>query len=475
MSVIRSINASITVERPLDEVFDFFSRPENLGRITPPELAFELTSDDIRMRRGLRIDYRIRPILGLPARWQTLITAYEPPHRFQDTQLRGPYRRWEHTHTFEAAADGAATVIRDSVSYQLPLGALGDAFHDRLVRTALERIWSYRAWAIREIFAPAGQTDEPMAVGVAGGTGFVGGAIAAELRRRGHTPVVLSHHGEASRGPLPDDVEVRPADVRDAASLAQPLRGLDALVIALAFPNSPMENPRRGNTFMDVDAGGTEHLVAAAAEAGIRRLVYISGAGADPDAHEVWFRAKARAEAAVRASGIEHTIIRPTWIYGPRDAALNRFLGFARALPLVPMTNAGRQQLAPVFIGDVATLVTDALTDPAGANQVFELGGPETLPMREIIHRALRVAGVDRPLLAGPTALIKAGALPLSLLPSPPLTPDAVDFINQPATVDLQPLLDRMPRRLTPLDEGLASYLGPDAIGPVQFGESMAA
>jgi NADH dehydrogenase len=470
-----TIQTDATVGRPIDEVFDFFSRPENLGRITPPELAFELTSDDVRMRRGLQIDYRIRPILGLPARWRTLITAYEPPHRFQDIQLRGPYRRWEHTHTFTPTEDGRGTVIHDAVTYQLPLGALGDAFHDRLVRTALERIWSYRAWAIREIFAPAGETPEPMTVGVAGGTGFVGGAIAAELRRRGHRPIVLSQHGEAARGALPDDIEVRGADVRDPATLAEPLRGLDALVIALAFPNSPMENPRRGNTFMDVDAAGTEHLVAAAAGSGIRRLAYISGAGASPEAPEVWFRAKARAEAAVRASGIEYTIIRPTWIYGPRDAALNRFLGFARALPMVPMTNGGRQQLAPVFIDDVAALVADALGDPAAVNQIFELGGPETLPMREIIHRALRIAGIDRPLLPGPTPLIKAGAVPLSLLPTPPLTPSAVDFINQPATVDIQPLLARMPRRLTPLDEGLASYLGPAAIGPVEFGRSKAA
>jgi NADH dehydrogenase len=163
----------------------------------------------------------------------------------------------------------------------------------------------------------------------------------------------------------------------------------------------------------------------------------------------------------VRGSGIGFSIIRPTWIYGPRDVALNRFLGFARALPAVPMTNRGGQLLAPVFVDDVASLVADALTDPAARDQVFEIGGPETLQLREIIHRALRIAGLDRPLVPGPTPLIKLGAVPLSWLPSPPLTPGAVDFINQPATVDTAPLLARMPRRLTPLAEGLASYLAP--------------
>lgn len=461
MTTVRSIRASTIVARPLEEVFGFFSQPMNLGRITPPELDFRLVSDDVRMRNGLHIDYRLRPILGLPARWRTLITEYEPPHRFRDVQLRGPYRRWEHTHTFTAVDDG--TRIDDAVSYQLPLGALGDLFHDRLVRPALERIWSYRAWAIGRIFEPAGSTEQPLTVGVAGGTGFVGEAIAAELRRRGHRPVVLSRGGEAARGPLPDDVELRSADARDPDTLAPSLRGMDALVIALAFPHLPMESPRQHNTFMEVDAAGTEHLVAAASTAGIQRLVYISGAGAAPDAHEIWFRAKARAESAVRRSGIGFSIIRPTWIYGPRDVALNRFLGFARALPAVPMTNRGRQLLAPVFVDDVASLVADALTDPAARDQVFEIGGPETLPMHEIIHRALRIAGLDRPLLPGPTPLIKLGAVPLSWLPTPPLTPGAVDFINQPATVDTAPLLARMPRRLTPLAEGLASYLAPAA------------
>ena len=110
-------------------------------------------------------------------------------------------------------------------------------------------------------------------------------------------------------------------------------------------------------------------------------------------------------------------------------------------------------------------LAADSLVADEAAFQVFELGGPETLPMREVIARALRAAGLRRPILPGPTPLIKLAAAPLQLLPEPLLTPDAVDFINQPATVDLAPLLERMPRRLTPLDEGLATYLPPEA-GP---------
>jgi NADH dehydrogenase len=131
----------------------------------------------------------------------------------------------------------------------------------------------------------------------------------------------------------------------------------------------------------------------------------------------------------------------------------------------VPLTNTGGQSLAPVFVDDVAVLAADSLTSHDAAFQVFEVGGPETLSMREIVRRALHAAGLSRPIVPGPAPLIKLAAAPLRLLPEPPLTPDAVDFINQPATVDLGPLLERMPRRLTPLDEGLATYLSPES-GP---------
>ena len=459
---IHTITAGQVVPRPLEETFAFFAEPANLARLTPPGMGFDLLSDDRRMRAGLRLDYRIRPLLAIPLRWQSEIDAWDPSHAFHDVQTRGPYRSWRHSHTFEAVDGG--TLVRDAVEYSLPLGPLGGLAHRVAVRSQLADLFRYRARAMDAIFEPAGPPTG-LTVAVAGGTGFVGGGIARELRRRGHRVVVITHRGEAARGWLADDVELRVADVADEASLGPALAGVDALAIALAFRNSPMESPRRGQTFELVDARGTERLIAAARRAGVGRVVYISGAGAAPDAPRHWFRAKWRAEEAVRTSGLTWTIVRPTWIFGPRDVSLNRFVGFARTLPFVPMTNRGRQLLAPVFIDDTASLAADALTDPAAACEVFELGGPETMPMREIIGRALRVARIRRPILPGPTPLLKVAAWPLRLLPEPPLTPDAVDFVGQPAVVDTGPLLERMPRRLTTLDEGLATYLAPGS-GP---------
>jgi uncharacterized protein YbjT (DUF2867 family)/ligand-binding SRPBCC domain-containing protein len=458
---IHRLAATQFVARPIDEVFAFFSTPENLGRMTPPSMRFEFLSDEREMREGLEIRYRIRPLLGIPMTWTGRIAEFRAPSRFVDVQVGGPYRHWEHTHTFEAVPGG--TIIRDDVRYGLALGPLGDLANLSIVRGELARIFRHRATTIRTVFAGAGALPTGLTVAVSGGTGFVGGGIATELRRRGHAVRVLSHRGETARGGLADAVEIRVADVQTGDGLVEALRGADALAIALAFKNSPIEAPRRHQTFVEVDAAGTERLIAAAREAGVRRVVYLSGAGAAPDAERHWFRAKWRAEEAVRGSGLTWTIIRPTWIFGPRDVSLNRFVGFARRLFVVPMTNTGSQLLAPVFIEDAATLAADALVEDAAANQVFELGGPETLRMRDIIAAALRVAGLRRPILPGPTPLIKLAAVPLSWLPTPILTPDAVDFINQPATVDLAPLLERMPRRLTSLEDGLATYLAPRA------------
>ena len=430
--------ATQLIPRPIDDVFDFFSRPRNLHRLTPSAMGFEYLTDDDRMRAGLEIGYRIRPLFGIPIGWLTRITEFDPPHGFRDVQLRGPYRRWEHVHRFESVEGG--TLVHDEVQYEVPGGPVGAVLNRLVIRNELQWIFLYRSWAICAALADAG-APTGRTVAVAGGTGFVGGAIAAELRRRGDRVVVLSHRGEQARGPLPDDVEIRRADARTGEGLVEGLRDVDALVVALAFKNLPMESPSRHQTFAEVDAGGSHEMIRAAKRS--------------------WFRTKWRAETAVRDSGIASTIIRPTWIFGPRDVSLNRFVGFARRLPVVPLTNMGGQLLAPVYIEDAAALAADALSDAAAVDQVLELGGPETYPLREIIRTALRVAGLPRPIIPGPTPLLKLGAWPLRLLPEPPLTPDAIDFINQPATVDIGPLLARMPRRLTPLEEGLRAYLEP--------------
>jgi ligand-binding SRPBCC domain-containing protein len=138
-----------TVPRPPDDVFAFYADPGNLSALTPTWLGFTILTPDVEMQEGLRIDYRVRP-LGVPQRWTSVITVWDPPHRFVDEQVRGPYSRWHHLHEFRAV--GAGTEIRDTVEYRLPFGLLGRTAHWALVRHQLRAIFDYRERRIRELF-----------------------------------------------------------------------------------------------------------------------------------------------------------------------------------------------------------------------------------------------------------------------------------------------------------------------------------
>jgi ligand-binding SRPBCC domain-containing protein len=141
------------VERPPDEVFDFFSQARNLEAITPPWLGFAvLTPDPIEMGPGTLIEYRLK-LHRLPLRWLTSIDAWEPGRLFVDRQVRGPYRVWHHRHEFEPHPRG--TVVRDRVNYALPLGVLGAAAHLALVRRDLARIFDFRQLAVERALSPA--------------------------------------------------------------------------------------------------------------------------------------------------------------------------------------------------------------------------------------------------------------------------------------------------------------------------------
>jgi len=137
----------VAIELPLTvaEVFPFFAAAENLERITPPELRFRIVTPlPIEMSEGALVEYRLR-LCGVPFGWTTRITRWEPPLRFVDEQLRGPYALWEHTHTFEPTAAG--TLIRDRVRYRLPLSPFGEAAFP-VVHRQLKRIFAYRQRAV---------------------------------------------------------------------------------------------------------------------------------------------------------------------------------------------------------------------------------------------------------------------------------------------------------------------------------------
>ena len=141
----------------VEEAWHFFSSPKNLSTITPAELDFKiLTSlDDREIYEGMKIDYIVTPLFKIPMHWQTEITRVTRFESFTDRQLKGPYKLWEHMHTFQPVNQGV--LMTDTINYKLPLGFIGTIAHECFVKKKIENIFSYRRNILTKIFS-----DEPV-------------------------------------------------------------------------------------------------------------------------------------------------------------------------------------------------------------------------------------------------------------------------------------------------------------------------
>lgn len=150
MSLSYVLKRSQWVPQPIEDVFAFFSDAANLELLTPSWLRLKIiTPKPIEMRTNALIDYRLS-LHGIPFHWQTKIICWKPPHRFEDLQIKGPYRLWHHTHTFEAVDGGA--LLSDCLEYALPLDVLGRLIYASSVGRSVQSIFDFRNAKIREIF-----------------------------------------------------------------------------------------------------------------------------------------------------------------------------------------------------------------------------------------------------------------------------------------------------------------------------------
>ena len=157
MPRVYTLQTEQRLAKPIEPVFDFFSRPGNLQSITPPWLDFRIIESPRELRVGSQIRYSLRWRF-IPLRWLTEITAWEPPHRFIDKQISGPYTLWEHEHRFVAEGK-EGTYIYDTVRYSLPFGIFGKLAHDAWVRSDLQKIFDFRRIKIEELLTSGSDSE----------------------------------------------------------------------------------------------------------------------------------------------------------------------------------------------------------------------------------------------------------------------------------------------------------------------------
>ena len=294
-------------------------------------------------------------------------------------------------------------------------------------------------------------------VALAGGSGFIGRAIARRLLAGGGIKVrVLTRNPEKARAKLDiPGIEFVRADIEQPGSLAEALKGANAIVDTIQFDGYPVENPRHGLTFERIDYGGVVALVNAAKAAGVQQFIYVSGAAADENSSHPGFRAKGRAERAIRESGLTYTIFRPSLVYGPEDKVVNGLARAIRFAPVFGVPGTGRQKVQPVLVDDLAACVMLAVLG-RGRNGTYEIGGPDLMTFDEMMQIIMDASGHRRPLFHIPETFMRTVGGLLEKLPKPILSRDAVTFVTADNACDIKPLVDEFGINLTPARVGMA-------------------
>ena len=258
---------------------------------------------------------------------------------------------------------------------------------------------------------------------VAGGTGFIGSYLCRALADGGHDVTALSRSG----GDASDGVDVATGDVTDYDSIAGAVEGQDAVVNLVAL--SPLFEPKGGNVMHDrIHRGGTENLVRAAEDGGVEGFLQLSALGADPNGETAYIRAKGQAEEVVRESGLDWTIFRPSVVFGEGGEFVSftkRLKGmFAPGVPLYPLPGGGKTRFQPIHVEDLVPMLVEALEGDEHVGETYEIGGPETLTLRQVtdlVYEAERKGVTIVPL---PMPLAKIGLTVLGAVPGFPMGPD---------------------------------------------------
>lgn len=289
---------------------------------------------------------------------------------------------------------------------------------------------------------------------VTGGTGFIGAKIVHALRARDHDVRCLVRRPERAGTLRAWGCEVVHGDVTDAGSLRRAVEGCDAAVHLVAIITGSDEAFRR---VMDE---GTQSLVAAARTAGVRRFVLMSALGVNEQTRTLvpYYASKWAMEQTVQASGLEHVIFRPSFVFGRDGGVLPLFVRQVRWSPVTPVL-AGERRLQPIWVDDVAAAFAAAVERPAAASRTFELVGRDRVTWNELYERIAGALGKRRARMRVPFTVARIGASVVEHLPRPPITRDQLTMLEAGDNVgDPQPAVEVLGIEPIGLDEQLRRF-----------------
>jgi len=271
-----------------------------------------------------------------------------------------------------------------------------------------------------------------------GGSGFLGRRIAVRLVQGGYDVRIAVRDPERAAGLLERggamQVTCVRADLRDEATVAAALAGSASAVNAVGH------YVKKGSaTFEAIHGHGAAGVARQAQQAGVRRLVHVSGIGADPESASSYVRARAMGERLVAEAFPGATVLRPSVLFGPEDNFINMLARLARYAPALPLFGRGETRLQPVFVGDVAEACVRALTDAAAAGRIYELGGPDIYSYYALLRLILERTGRRRLLVPVPFALWEVLAALAAVLPNPPVTRDQIVLMRRDNVVGQGP------------------------------------
>jgi uncharacterized protein YbjT (DUF2867 family) len=293
-----------------------------------------------------------------------------------------------------------------------------------------------------------------MRVFVTGATGFVGPAVANAIADAGHELRVLERKpGAWEEAGIRCQAAVQ-GDVTDADSMRRAVRDTDVVVHLVAIRQGKPEQ------FERVMVGGTRNLLAAAKEAGVRRFVLMSALGFNEETKDLvpYYSAKSTMEQDTRASGLEHVIFRPSFIFGSDGGILLTFKKLAKLAPVTGIIGSGEQRIQPIWIDDVGAYFAQAIDKPEAANRTFEVGGPDVVSWNEFWQQLRAQLGIRRrPTMHLPTGLMKIPATVTERLPGNiPLTRDLLKMLEGgDSVVSNDDAVRTFGISLVPLDEQL--------------------